>query len=33
MKEVDNKDMIKESIEKHMTRIGGIESALTLMAE
>jgi hypothetical protein len=29
----DNTDMIKESIGKHMTRIGGIESTLTLMAE
>ncbi|HZA71215.1 MAG TPA: hypothetical protein VE548_16085 [Nitrososphaeraceae archaeon] len=29
----DNTDMIKKSIEKHMTRIGGIESALTLMAK
>jgi hypothetical protein len=29
----DNMDMIKESIGKCMTRIGGIESTLTLMAE
>jgi DNA-binding Lrp family transcriptional regulator len=29
----DNTDMIKESIGKHMTRIGGIESTLTLMGE
>jgi hypothetical protein len=29
----DNTDMIKESIGKYMTRIGSIESALTLMAE
>ena len=29
----DNTDMIKESIGKHMTRISGIESTLTLMAE
>jgi hypothetical protein len=29
----DNTDMIKESIGKHMTRIGGIESTLTLIAE
>jgi DNA-binding Lrp family transcriptional regulator len=29
----DNIDMIKESIGKHMTRIRGIESTLTLMAE
>jgi DNA-binding Lrp family transcriptional regulator len=28
-----NTDMIKESIGKRMTRIGGIESTLTLMAE
>jgi hypothetical protein len=27
----DNTDMIKESIGKYMTRIGSIESALTLM--
>jgi DNA-binding Lrp family transcriptional regulator len=29
----DNMDMIKESIGKRMTRIGGIESTLTLMTE
>jgi DNA-binding Lrp family transcriptional regulator len=29
----DNTDMIKESIGRYMTRIGSIESALTLMAE
>jgi DNA-binding Lrp family transcriptional regulator len=29
----DNIDIIKESIGKHMTRIRGIESTLTLMAE
>jgi DNA-binding Lrp family transcriptional regulator len=29
----NNTDMIKESIGKRMTRIGGIESTLTLMAE
>jgi DNA-binding Lrp family transcriptional regulator len=29
----DNTDMIKESIGKRMTRIGGIESTLTLMGE
>ena len=29
----DNMNMIKESIGKHMTRIRGIESTLTLMAE
>jgi DNA-binding Lrp family transcriptional regulator len=29
----DNTDMIKESIGKHMTRIGGIESTLTLVGE
>jgi DNA-binding Lrp family transcriptional regulator len=29
----DNMEMIKESIGKCMTKIGGIESTLTLMAE
>ena len=29
----DNMNIIKESIGKHMTRISGIESTLTLMAE
>ena len=29
----DNMDMIKESIGKSMTTIGGIESTLTLMVE
>jgi DNA-binding Lrp family transcriptional regulator len=29
----NNTDMIKESIGRRMTRIGGIESTLTLMAE
>jgi DNA-binding Lrp family transcriptional regulator len=29
----DNTDMIEESIGKRMTRIGGIESTLTLMAD
>jgi DNA-binding Lrp family transcriptional regulator len=29
----DNTDMIKESIGKRMTRIGGIESTLPLMAD
>ena len=29
----DNIEMIKESIEKHMTRVRGIQSTLTLMAE
>jgi DNA-binding Lrp family transcriptional regulator len=29
----DNMNMIKESIGKHMTRIQGIQSTLTLMSE
>jgi DNA-binding Lrp family transcriptional regulator len=29
----DNIDMIKESVGKHMTRVHGIQSTLTLMAE
>ena len=29
----DNMDILKESIGKHMTRIRGIQSTLTLMAE
>jgi DNA-binding Lrp family transcriptional regulator len=29
----DNMNIIKESIGKHMTKISGIESTLTLMAE
>src|SRR5215212_10914299 len=29
----DNTDMINESIGKHMIRIGGVESTLTLMTE
>jgi DNA-binding Lrp family transcriptional regulator len=29
----DNMNMIKESIGKHMTTIGGIQSTLTLMSE
>jgi DNA-binding Lrp family transcriptional regulator len=29
----DNMNIIKESIRKHMTKISGIESTLTLMAE
>jgi hypothetical protein len=29
----DNMNLIKESIGKHMTRIRGIQSTLTLMAE
>jgi DNA-binding Lrp family transcriptional regulator len=29
----DNMNIIKESIGKHMTRVSGIQSTLTLMAE
>ena len=29
----DNMNIIKESIGKHMTRVRGIQSTLTLMAE